>query len=262
MNTTSPGVCPKCGHVRTANETAPAWQCPACGIAYRKYQAYLKRAQQAVKPLRAGEPAPRPVFDTSIWSLIAANAATLVAAVVFDWTANSLMLIYWSQSVIIGISYFLRILSLEKFSTENFQMNGRHVDPTAKTKIQVAFFFAAHYGMFHFVYFIFLVTDTHQPVLLDTAFWFCAAAFAVNHFWSYRYNRDIDRQGTPNIGTLMSTPYVRIVPMHFTIIIGNQFIDSAVTLLLFGGLKTLADVGMHYMEHLQLQKVLARPGSA
>jgi uncharacterized protein YxjI len=29
--------CPKCGHVRAASETAPEWQCPACGIAYAKF---------------------------------------------------------------------------------------------------------------------------------------------------------------------------------------------------------------------------------
>lgn len=258
MNTVSPVVCPKCGHVRTADDTAPAWQCPACGIAYSKYLAYLKRAHQAVKPLRAGEPAPRLVFDTSAWSLIAANGAALVAAFVFDWTTNSLMLIYWSQSVIIGLSYFFRILSLEKFSTENFQINGRSVDPTPTTKVQVALFFALHYGMFHFIYYIFLVHDPDQPVVLDAAFWICAAAFAINHFWSYRYNRDIDRQGTPNIGTLMSTPYIRILPMHFTFILGSHFIDSGATLLLFGGLKTLADVVMHSTEHAQLQKVLTQ----
>ena len=29
-------ICPKCRHVRQASETAPAWQCPACGVAYAK----------------------------------------------------------------------------------------------------------------------------------------------------------------------------------------------------------------------------------
>lgn len=29
-------LCPKCCHVRQATETAPAWQCPACGVAYAK----------------------------------------------------------------------------------------------------------------------------------------------------------------------------------------------------------------------------------
>ena len=29
-------ICPKCRHVRQATETAPDWQCPACGVAYAK----------------------------------------------------------------------------------------------------------------------------------------------------------------------------------------------------------------------------------
>ena len=36
MNTASPTICPKCGYARTASETAPAWQCPSCGVAYNK----------------------------------------------------------------------------------------------------------------------------------------------------------------------------------------------------------------------------------
>ena len=30
-------TCPKCGYVRSAADTAPDWQCPACGIVYAKY---------------------------------------------------------------------------------------------------------------------------------------------------------------------------------------------------------------------------------
>jgi glutaredoxin len=29
-------TCPKCHHVRQPGETAPSWQCPACGVAYAK----------------------------------------------------------------------------------------------------------------------------------------------------------------------------------------------------------------------------------
>ena len=36
MNTASPTICPKCGYARTAADTAPAWQCPSCGVAYNK----------------------------------------------------------------------------------------------------------------------------------------------------------------------------------------------------------------------------------
>lgn len=86
-------------------------------------------------------------------------------------------------------------------------------------------------------------------------FWACTAVFAVNHLWSYRYNRDLDRQGTPNIGTLMFTPYLRIVPMHMTIIFGGLFVHAGAGLLLFGTLKTAADVAMHVAEHAQIKKI-------
>jgi hypothetical protein len=36
---TSATICPKCGHKRAAADPAPAWQCPACGIAYSKFSA-------------------------------------------------------------------------------------------------------------------------------------------------------------------------------------------------------------------------------
>jgi glutaredoxin len=53
-----PVTCPKCRHVRQPHETAPDWQCPACGVAYVK-------AAEAMQP--AGRPAersrPAPIAD-------------------------------------------------------------------------------------------------------------------------------------------------------------------------------------------------------
>ena len=36
-------TCPKCHHVRATDSTAPAWQCPACGVAYAKAAESLQR---------------------------------------------------------------------------------------------------------------------------------------------------------------------------------------------------------------------------
>ena len=36
-------TCPKCHHVRATDTTAPAWQCPACGVAYAKAAESLQR---------------------------------------------------------------------------------------------------------------------------------------------------------------------------------------------------------------------------
>ena len=209
-----------------------------------------------VVPPKAGEAPPPVHYDGSIWLLLAVNVTGLSLAYWQHWPLTQLMLLYWAQSIAIGLSYVLRILSLERFSTEGFKINDQAVDPTPQTKRKVAAFFVLHFGFFHLIYLLFLMTGTRvagkQPLRLDGWFWLCVLAFALNHFWSYRYNREVDRQGTPNIGMLMFVPYLRIIPMHLTIMTGGLFGKG---LLLFGGLKILADVGMHLMEHVQLQRV-------
>lgn len=226
--------------------------------------------RRLIQPPGAGDPAPATAADGSVWSLVAANVFALAIAWHQGWSTASLMILYWAQSVVIGVANVFRILALERFSTANFTINDRPVDPTPSTKRQVAVFFAFHYGLFHLAYLLFIVKETHGERLVDPWFWACAAVFALNHFWSYRYNRDLDRQGTPNIGTLMFTPYLRIIPMHLTIIFGGMLGPRAASLLLFGALKTAADVAMHAIEHARLKKVSAaaaksreaRPGNA
>ena len=245
-------VCPKCAYVRRASDSAPAWQCPSCGIAYAKFAAAKAATRSLVVPPKAGEAAPPALVDGSLWLLIAVNVFALAVAHHQRWPLTQLMLLYWGQSIVIGASYVLRILALEKFSTEGFSINDRPVDPTPATKRQVAGFFIFHFGFFHAIYLVFLLAvPGHGAGALQAGFWLCTAAFAANHFWSYRYNREVDRQGTPNIGTLMFTPYARIVPMHLTICTG-AFLGKS--LLLFGALKIIADVLMHLAEHAQLQK--------
>lgn len=46
-------ICPKCRHVRQPNETAPDWQCPACGVAYAKVANAGRPADSPVAKHRA-----------------------------------------------------------------------------------------------------------------------------------------------------------------------------------------------------------------
>lgn len=253
-----PRTCPKCGHERAAESTAPAWQCPACGIAYHKYAGYLARRARAAdlfRPRRETDPVPPAGLDASVWVLVAANVLTLGVALWQDWDARSLMLVYWTQSVVIGVSNVFRMLALDRFCTRDFRINGQSVEATTATKRRVAGFFALHYGMFHGVYFVFLAFDDGGEGfgVLDGWFAFCALLFAANHLYSHRYNVAVDRRGTPNIGHLMAMPYLRIVPMHLTIILGG-LVGNGFGLLLFVTLKTIADVAMHLVEHGELRK--------
>ena len=118
----------------------------------------------------------------------------------------------------------------------------------------MAGFFILHYGIFHLVYAVFLLSGEFGDPRLDWDLVICAIAFVFNHVYSYRYHLEMDRQGTPNIGTLMFTPYARIVPMHLTVLLGVNAAQS-VGVLLFGILKTIADAVMHQIEHKSMSKV-------
>ncbi|MDP1340599.1 DUF6498-containing protein, partial [Klebsiella variicola] len=57
----------------------------------------------------------------------------------------------------------------------------------------------------------------------------------------------------PGVGRLMTVPYLRIIPMHLTLICG-VFLGGSGTVLFFMLLKTAADAAMHHVEH----RLLAR----
>lgn len=192
----------------------------------------------------------------SSFSLVLVNAATVAVALGLDWPAATLMWPYWIQSVIIGYFSRKRILALGRFSTAGFEINDQPVSPTPATQRSVANFFAMHYGFFHLGYLVFLAQRFAQPTTWD---WLglgaLAISFAWNHRFSYEQNFEADRRGTPNVGTLMFLPYARIVPMHFTILLGSSLAgDGPAVVLLFGALKTAADVLMHHVEHRILQR--------
>lgn len=200
---------------------------------------------------------PVPTDRRAIAALVAANLFTLALAWVQQWPLGVLLWPYWVQSVIIGVFNYRRIMALREFSTEGFTINRRSVAPTDKTRRTTARFFALHYGIFHAVYALFLGVTSRLSAL---DWWWVGAAAAVflfNHWQSFERFREADRQGRPNIGTLMFLPYLRVVPMHLMVIIGIGAMGSgALALLLFGVLKTAADCAMHIAEH----RILAAAG--
>lgn len=203
----------------------------------------------AAREVVSGEPAARPWNSTR--SLVLSNLLTIVLAVVQRWSLWEVMWIYWGQSVVIGYYNWRKIRRLESFSTDNFTINDRPVAPTRAVRNQVAWFFALHYGMFHFVYMMFLLIG------IGDMSWFsalgaivCVAVFAANHRRSFQQSLPIFVRRKPNIGTVMFFPYARIVPMHLTLVLGHLLgIRSAGAMVMFLGLKTGADVVMHRIEH-------------
>ena len=189
--------------------------------------------------------------DSSVWGLLIANLTTIIVAVKQDWSLVQVMWVYWCQSVIIGLFNFWRMMSLERFSTRGISSSSGPVPPTREARREMAWFFLAHYGIFHFVYLVFLlialfraklVVFAPEPLLL-------VLLFLINHAWSFFRNRGREADSVPNIGTLMLLPYARVIPMHLTLVFGGLFIANKYWLVFFLLLKTLADLIAHVAEH-------------
>lgn len=193
--------------------------------------------------------------DYSGIGILLSNVLVIAYALVDGWDLPLMMVIYWAQSVIIGIFHFFRILLLRSFSTDGFTSNGQRVPETAEGKRSTALFFAVHYGLFHLVYAVFLFLP-HAKEVGEGLFWILVsvAGFLAGHAYSFYQNVRADLAGRPNLGTMMFLPYARILPMHLTILFGSQVQPGTGSLLLFSGLKTVADYVMHIVEHRVLQK--------
>ncbi|KYK28854.1 MAG: hypothetical protein AYK19_05320 [Theionarchaea archaeon DG-70-1] len=190
----------------------------------------------------------RPFYDDlSFWVLIFTNGATITYTIIENWPLITIMLVYWVQSCIIGFFNVIRILSLKEFSTEGYYINDKPVAPTEQTKRKSAYFFAFHYGFFHAIYAVFLLTNIEGVSVHHVLFG--GIVFFVDHLFSFRYNRERDQKKIQNLGRLMAFPYARVVPMHLVIVLFGVFLSGALPLLVFLGLKTLADVIMHVVEH-------------
>jgi len=188
--------------------------------------------------------------------LLISNAVAAGMALLLRWPLETLLWPYWFQSVIIGWYSRKRILALKNFSTDGFTMNDRPVPQSPQSLGTVARFFTLHYGFFHAGYLVFLLNKSAPLGLWD---WLgvigVAVSFAISHRQSFQQNIDADARGRPNLGALMFLPYLRILPMHFTIILGHALGgNGALTVLLFSALKTGADVLMHYANHSVFQR--------
>lgn len=158
--------------------------------------------------------------DPSLWTLILLNLLFIYEYRDDPSQYTTIIWLYWWQSVLIGVFNFFDMLTLKpkNIDVQNMTINGRPAT-AVQAKGCLPLFFLFHYGMFHFVYLIFLAIDFR---LTDTNFNYFLWALGgvllqqVIHFTQIK----IKYAGTPRkIATLFFTPYLRIVPMHLTILL-------------------------------------------
>lgn len=174
--------------------------------------------------------------------LLISNGLTVAVALIMQWPLALVIWPYWIQSIIIGWYARKRMLALKKFSTEGFTSNDQPVPANEKGKRSTASFFVLHYGFFHVAYLLFLLGTVKLDSAWD-AFWIVVCGFSYVFAQRKTCEQQIasDALGKPNLGKLMFLPYLRILPIHLTIIFG-MIGGSTFSILFFMALKTIADV--------------------
>lgn len=208
--------------------------------------------------------------------IVAANSVPAAGVIFLNWNPYMILLIYWGESLIIGILNLLKMMISGTVQNRRFSPEG------FARAAGLSVFFTFHYGMFMFVHCIFLllfmsmaevtgspgssftidpfsIAESFIPERL-TLFDFvnseisAISALLISHISSfYTYFIKTGEYNSTEASDYMMRPYKRIIIMQVTIIFGAfaLFISgfkSAVFVIIWIGLKIITDLKMHISE--------------
>jgi len=184
----------------------------------------------------------------SYWSLLVLIAFNLY----FIWYYQqhhegfkTLLLIYWFQSVMIGFSTFLQLLTLpvEK-ALEVTIDNGGGTLPATQSRGCSALFFLVHYGGFHLAYLVAILVKSGGSIDINF-FKISIGIIFIAELMDFIKKFRAAKMGELNTGFIFLLPYFRLLPIHL-MIVGASFSGfSDVSIFLV--LKMVADVAMHLL---------------
>jgi hypothetical protein len=217
---------------------------------------------------------------TSSLVLILANLIPVIGVLLYDWDVLSILLLYWAESVVIGILNVARMMACDSGDVMQgiLALANRPVPDELRENVpQIAGsalkfflipFFVVHYGMFCYGHLMAVVGifgdggislrpgsslfEYWQPSL-----WIAVAAVIASHLYSFVANYIGDSEyKRANLMLLMHRPYGRIIAMHVSIVFGAglvMWLDSPLPMLLILILiKTILDMRLHEKERGKL----------
>jgi len=211
------------------------------------------------------------VYDPEFWFVLIFNAFLAWGYTDRLFSFDTIVWIYFFQSVLLGIGNAVRMAFLRDFTAENFTINGQQAVSKSKTKWASIVFFLVHYGFFHFVYLIFLIVGSiNNGSKLDfKVVMVNLIVIAGNTLISVWSNLLRDRENPPSISFLFFVPYLRVVPMHVFIILGFSMKNKVLLTLPYFGLidlfwlflllKTFFDLLMHIIVQKSWRKQRPKP---
>ncbi len=214
------------------------------------------------------------IHNFPVISLIFANVVTIVLAILGNWDLATVLFIYWSQSIILGL---FTVISIQGADTDalSADLNKPILEQSGTERFSprlvwfyrcgLAGFFTLHYGIFHWVYFGFIVDFGifGEVNFADPGIWLSCGLFFANHLYSHIRYRHESLTGASFINEVFFSPYQRIVPMHLTIIFGSIMVlalqvfgiqSTMPVLVLFLVLKTRSDISARLIKHAREER--------
>ncbi len=194
----------------------------------------------------------------SVTAIIITNLVPIYGVLFLGWQIFPVMLLFWIENVIIGISNVVKMLFASPANV------GQWV-----AKIFMIPFFCFHYGLFTLAHglFVFVLFGG----ILEGVFWpsnfndilgiianqqigWAILAIILSHTLSFVTNyigKGEYKKST--VSELMSQPYGRVVILHVTIIIGGFMVmelgSPVMVLVILIVLKTFIDIKTHLKQH-------------
>lgn len=197
---------------------------------------------------------PAPASRLALAGLVLANLVPLFGVLLLGWRVGDIMLLYWAESVIIGLVNVAKLLIIGRWAASFYVP-----------------FFIGHYGAFMaghllFVYQFFVRGAEHggdaplnEVAATLMSLWPALLGLAASHLLSFWQNFIGRREYTrTKLATQMHAPYQRVFIMQFTIIIGGMLslaVGSTVpALALLVALKIALDVNAHRGERRRVDE--------
>lgn len=176
-------------------------------------------------------------IDVGLLVTLATNVYLIWEYVQNNASINTIMLLFYVQSVLIGVFNALDMFTVNTTSANEISDTP---EPPRSSKGCAGLFFMVHYGGFHFVYLFFLPQIINFSHINWPLFKLALVLLLLGCVINFVQDKVRNRTQSANLLAMFFMPYARVVPMHLTIL-APQFLHISAPLL-FLSLKTVADV--------------------
>ena len=204
----------------------------------------------------------------SLAALVVVNLLPIGGVLFFGWDVGALMVLYWSENLVIGFYTIVRMLVVSPiggiFSSAFFLVHfGGFCAVHGLFIVSLLFDQEPSFGQGEswplFLIFVQLLVEVVRDVMnmAPPEWWLGFAALYISHGISLVQNFFLrGERYRLTLSQLMSAPYTRIVILHVTIIFGGFAImalgQNVLMLLMLVALKLVVDIKLHLREHRRL----------